>query len=408
MQGHIHKRVHSTADGRTTTTWYVVVEVGRGKNGRRRQKWHGGYRTRREAEAVRAKLVNDIHRGIYIVPTKTTLAEWVADAWLIFAKTRIKASTFDSYRRTLDLHILPRIGGNALSDITTPMLNQLYAELLLNGRRNGGGGGLSNRSVRYVHAIIRKVLADAIDAGLIAINPAALAKPPRAVRSAAPTMNFWTAAELARFLSRVNGHEFAMAFRLLVLTGMRRGEVLGLRWDDVDFDGRSLSVRHALVVVGYAIREEAPKSHQARVIDLDRDTIERLRLLEAQQVGTRESDNERHRSLVIATNDGSPVHPDRLTKSFDQQVRLSGLRRIRLHDLRHTHATLALRAGAPVKVISERLGHESPAFTLTQYAHVMPGMQAEAAALIAELIQAATSDDPDDALTAQPGPPKTC
>jgi hypothetical protein len=88
MQGHIHKRVHSAADGRVTTTWYVVVDAGRRSNGKRRQKWHGGFRTRRAAEAARAKLVNDINRGSYLVPTTTTLLEWVADTWLVFAKTR--------------------------------------------------------------------------------------------------------------------------------------------------------------------------------------------------------------------------------------------------------------------------------------------------------------------------------
>lgn len=385
MQGHIHKRVHSAADGRTTTTWYVVVDAGRDTKGKRRQKWHGGYRTRREAEAVRAKLVNQIHRGEYVTPTKTTLAEWVVDPWLIFAKTRLKISTWTSYKRTLELHVLPTLGATALSAISSSMLNHLYASLLDNGKLNGGGGGLSARSVRYTHAIIRKVLADAVDAGLLAVNPAANAKPPRAARSAAPTMNFWTADELARFLDVIRGHQLELAFHLLALTGMRRGEVLGLRWDDVDHDAGRLAIRRSRVVVGYTVHELAPKSHQARVVDLDRTTVALLR---------------EHRDAVgpavasgvpVVTVNGLPAHPDRLTKVFDEIIRLNGMRRIRLHDLRHTHATLALRAGVPVKVISERLGHESPAFTLTQYAHVMPGMQAEAAEQVAALIRGAQS-----------------
>lgn len=395
MQGHIHKRVHSTADGRTTTTWYVVVDVGRKPDGRRRQKWHGGYRTRKEAEAARARIVNDLNRGTYVEPSPITLAEWVNDTWLAVAKSRLKATTWDSYRRTLELHLLPAFGSMKLTDITPTALDRHYADLLENGRRNRDGGPLSARSVRYVHAVVRKVLADAVDAGLLAVNPAARAKPPRAPRSAAPTMNFWEPTELAQFLSHVAGADLEIAWHLLALTGMRRGEVLGVRWRDIDLDLARLSVRHTLVSVGYAMREEAPKSHQARVVDLDAGTVIKLRAHHLRQEAEKALLGDRFcdRDFVIAERDGSPVHPDRLTKLFQQAVKASGVRRIRLHDLRHTHASLALQAGIPVKVVSERLGHESPGFTLSQYAHVLPGMQAEAAELVRSIVAEAASGD---------------
>ena len=110
MDGHIHKRVYATADGPVRTRWYVVVNLGRGPGGRRRQKWHGGYKTRREAEAARARLVHEIHTGTYVEPTKVTLEDWVTSSWLPTMKTQIKASTWDSYNRNLQLHVLPRIG----------------------------------------------------------------------------------------------------------------------------------------------------------------------------------------------------------------------------------------------------------------------------------------------------------
>ena len=394
MKGHIHKRVHSTADGRTTTTWYVVVDAGRKADGKRRQKWHGGFRTRKEAEAAQAKIVNDMNRGTYVERTAITLAEWVCDPWLIVVKSRLKATTWDSYRRTLDLHVLPVFGAIKLSAITAAALDRHYADLLDHGRLNGDGGALSVRSVRYVHAVVRKVLADAVDAGLLAVNPASRAKPPKAHRSAAPTMSYWDPAELGAFLDHVSGSELEIAWHLLAMTGMRRGEVLGLRWRDVDLAASRLAVRHTLVLVGNAIREETPKSHQARVVDLDSGTVQKLLAHQARQEGDRQEAGGRYlnRDFVVAADDGSPIHPDRLSKLFQQAVKESGGPRIRLHDLRHTHATIALRAAVPVKVISERLGHESPGFTLSQYAHVMPGMQAEAAELVRVMVSAEGHD----------------
>jgi integrase len=148
-------------------------------------------------------------------------------------------------------------------------------------------------------------------------------------------------------------------------------------------------VRHAVVAVAYEVIESTPKSHNARVIDLDPETVELLQTHRQQQMQERKEwgvDYENH-DLIAAREDGSPIHPHSFSQSFGRLIKRAGLRTIRLHDLRHTHATLALQAGVPVKVISERLGHESPAFTLKQYAHVIPGMQAAAAALVAELIK---------------------
>ena len=387
MQGHIHKRVHSTNDGRTTTTYYVVVDRGRDSSGRRRQKWHGGFRTRREAEAAQAKIVNDLNGGAYVSPTSLTFEAWVRDTWLPTVKSQLKVSTWDSYRRNLELHVLPRIGNRQLQQLTAPMLNALYAELLVDGRRHGAGG-LGAKTVRYIHTTIHKVLSDAVDADLVPRNVAAKAKPPRPQRVAAVEMRFWSAPELAQFLGGVAGTRLEAAWRLAAMTGMRRGEVLGLRWRDIDLDSARLSVRRALVSVAYAIVESTPKTHQARVIDLDPATVVVLRAHRERQETERSEwgPNYRERDLVFCQENGLPIHPDSFTQRFDREVRCSALPRIRLHDLRHTHASIALQAGVPVKVISERLGHESPAFTMKQYAHVIPGMQAEAANIVAGLV----------------------
>ncbi|MEQ8716665.1 MAG: site-specific integrase [Acidimicrobiales bacterium] len=388
MQGHVRKRTHTTKDGRQSVTWYVVVDIGRDENNRRRQKWHGGFRTRKEAEVARAKIVADLHDGTYTEPSRLTLAEWVKATWLPTVKTQVKPSTFESYRRNMDHHVLPHLGSRRLRDVTPSQLNSLYGELLESGRRNGDGGGLSPKTVRYIHTIVHKALADAADDGLIATNVAERAKPPRP-RATNPTeIRFWQPDELRAFFEVIAGHRLEGAWHLAAMTGMRRGEVLGLRWRDLDLDRSRLHVRQALVSVAYEVLVSSPKSHRARVIDLDPGTVEQLRLHRKRQDAERsewEADYE-DQDLVVCKENGTPLHPQTFSQAFERIVDKTDLPRIRLHDLRHTHATVALRAGVPVKVISERLGHENPAFTMKQYAHVMPGMQAEAAKLVARLV----------------------
>jgi integrase len=169
---------------------------------------------------------------------------------------------------------------------------------------------------------------------------------------------------------------------------VRRGELLGLQWADIDFECRRLSIRRNLVSVAYRVVETTPKTHQARVIDLDDTTIKILVTYRKQrEERARASGEELHQTdRLFVGPDGTPLHPQGVALQFQALIRAAGLPRIRLHDLRHTHATLAIRAGVSPKVISERLGHHTPEFTMHQYAHALPGMQAEAAARIADLI----------------------
>ncbi len=387
MQGHIRKRVHKTVDGGQSVNWYVVIDLPHSADGKRRQKWHGAFRTRKEAEAARAKMIHEFNSGTYVEPTTITLNEWVRSHWFPMVKGRVKPSTFDSYRRNLELHVLPHIGSQQLRQLNPTILDRLYADLVSNGHRKSSEG-LSPKTVRYVHAILHKVLADAMDAGLVGINMAERAKPPRPRSTRPNEISFWEPHQLRAFLELVRDHRLEAAWHLAAMTGMRRGEVLGLRWKDIDFDNARISVRQALVSVGYQVITSSPKSHQARVIDLDQRTMNELQANQQRQSQERKEwgADYQERGLVFCREDGSPIHPHSLSQTFERLVSKSGLPRIRLHDLRHTHATIAIKAGVPVKVISERLGHETPAFTLKQYAHVIPGMQAEAAQSIARFV----------------------
>jgi hypothetical protein len=188
MQGHIHKRVHTGKNGKQTTRWYVVVDVGMAVDGRRRQKWHGGFRTRKEAKIARAKLVDDLHIGSYVVPGRLTLAEWVRNSWLPTTEGRVKPSTFHSYRQNMEIHMLPALRSRPLQQLTVMMLNALYARLQSEG---SGHGALSAKTVRYIHTIVHKALEDAVDAGLVAKNVADRAKPPRPSRRSTREVGSW-------------------------------------------------------------------------------------------------------------------------------------------------------------------------------------------------------------------------
>ena len=386
MQGHIHKRTHVCKDGRTSVLWYVVVDLPRAADGRRRQKWHGGLRTRKAAEAVRARLVHELSTGFYVEPSTMRFDEWLIDHWLPVVATRVKPTTFNAYRSVIRHHIAPALGGIQLGKLTPQMLMRLYQQLLEAGNVKTGAG-LAPASVLSVHVVIRKALGDAADAGLIPRNPAEKAKPPRP--AAHPTeLRYWTPAELRMFLELISGHRLETALHVLAMTGARRGEVAGLRWVDVDLDAARLTIRQALLSVGGEVHVSSPKSHRGRMIDLDERTTALLRRhLEAQQRrGESYLGRDGGVGYVFRERDGYRINPRSLSQAFRWIVDSSDLPRIRLHDLRHTHASIAVKAGVPIGVVSERLGHASPDFTLHRYAHVMPGMQREAADRIARAV----------------------
>ena len=285
---------------------------------------------------------------------------------------------------------MPYIGHIPLQRLTPDDLDGLCDQLLTSGRRNGAGGGPSPKMVRNAHNMLRRALADACRKGTLQRNVATLADPPKPGRDTA--MRVWTAEQLRQFrqfLTEIAEHWMAAALDLTAHTGIRRGEVLGLTWRDVDLDAARLSVHQAVITVEYQVTVADVKTGTARrTIDLDERTVEVLRSWRAEReqeavlIGSTVSEEE----TVFSRPDGGLTHPDYFSQVFDRHLAGSELPRIRLHDLRHTHATILLKAGVPVKVVSERLGHSSPAFTMTVYQHVLPGMQADAARKFSEAL----------------------
>jgi integrase len=232
-------------------------------------------------------------------------------------------------------------------------------------------------------------LKDAKRKRLVIRNVAKAADPPRLRQAGSLAMNTWTASQLRIFLDEMSSHRLSSAYLLAATTGMRRGEVLGLRWADLDLERHRLAVRQTVITINYEVSIGQPKTQKGRrSISLDSGTIEALASHRARQQAERESLGAAYadRDLVFAKTDGSPLNPDYFSKVFDHTVSRLEIPRIRLHDLRHTHATLGLAVGIPVKVMSDRLGHATAAFTQDVYMHVSPQQDGEAAERIAALL----------------------
>jgi integrase len=269
------------------------------------------------------------------------------------------------------------------------VLNALYAELLASGKRSNGGGGLSPRTVRYIHTILHRAFKDAARWDRLARNPADAADPLRASADNRPTMKTWTAEQVRVFLDYVAEHRLYAAFVLLATTGMRRGEALGLRWSDLDLATGRASVVQTIIAINHEVKIGSPKTAAGRrTVALDPFTVtalkehRRAQLAERLLMGGGFTDH----GLVFCRPDGGPLHPERFSRTFSEQAAKAGLPAIPLHSLRHTWATIALTAGVHPRVAQERLGHSTVGITLDTYSHVAEGMQADAAALVAGMM----------------------
>lgn len=373
--------------GASTYTWYFSVEVGTdAATGKRKRKKVGGFSTKREAEKALAEVVSKVHHNRYVDGSKLSVREFLVDEWLPTMEMAIEGSTWTGYKEYIHRYVLNRIGDVPLRDLKAQKLNWLYADVRKNGRTRGTGP-LSLKTVREVHVIMHRALEDAVRWEYIEVNPADRATPPSstaAKNSRKESIRTWTAEEVHQFAQFATDDPFYPLWLLTASTGMRRSELLGLRWKDVDLDRGLVAIRQVLVKVGGRGRfKPAPKSrHGFRTLRIPARLVETLGRLKVWQDAARADALEwTDLDLVFCRGDGLPWHPDHVTASVRKLIEASGLPRIRpLQDLRHTHATLLLVGGEHLKVVQERLGHHSHSFTSDTYQHVTPGMDDAAAA----------------------------
>jgi len=381
-----------------TGTWFFVVDVGPGPDGKRRQVYRRGFTTKRHAQEELDK-VRDLGRtNGYVAPAKLTVKDYL-ETWVAgLPATGLRPSTIDGYRRNMD-YVIPVLGGRRLDSITPLDLDQLYSQLLVSGRRQKPGP-LSKRTVFYIHSVLHRALSDAVKKGILSRNVADHATAPSAKSTRPPEASWWTPAELRSFLSATAEEPLGPLFRVAAMTGMRRGEVCGLRWCDVDLDAGRIEVRQQLNVVRYpgapkgglVFSDRTKTDHGRRSIDLDATTVSVLRAQRKRQAEQRMlvgagwcNDHD----LVFADPAVRPLDPESVAKVFDRRVAWLGLRRIRFHDLRHSHvAHLIATKQQPLK-IAKRLGHASAAFTQDRYGHLFEDADSQAAAAVAAMVDGA-------------------
>jgi integrase len=398
----------STARGsviRRGDRWTVVLDLGRDDNGRRIRKWHAGYRTEDEAERARTSLLKSLDDQVYVAPSRVTVRAFAEDRWLpsldaLVASGRLKPATVNQYKNLTNAYVLPKIGGVVLEKLTPDALTRAYGELLRSGRRRVKAGtgkkgekvetGLSTTTVRAVHITIHRMLKDAQRWGLVARNVAdvASADAPRGAKRDM-TDRVWSPQQLGAFIASQSTDRLAALWVVAATTGMRRGELAGLRWSALDLDAGRLTVSRSRVVVNHAVLDSSPKTERScRTVALDPATVTTLKSHWAKQAAERLAWGPEYRAtdLVFVWENGRPLHPDLISRTFKRLATKEGLPVITVHGLRHSYASAGLEAGIPLKVMSDRLGHSSIAITADLYTHVRPEVDQAAADQVAALI----------------------
>jgi integrase len=430
--------------------WYYKFRVPQRDPSTGKYPWitKGGYDTEREAWKACREAMREADRGRVVKPSTRTVAQFLTE-WLTAVEPALDATTWRSWSDYARTYVIPHIGAERLQRLDEPALLKLYAKLLAEGRvkrdndtamyeywsrRTAKGDepaprqvseacnttihaartavrryrsgivpkpvspGLAPKTVRNVHAFLHRALVDAVAWKYLTDNPASNVKPPRRPRI---RRQVWKPEDIRTFLTSVRHDRFAALFLLELTTGIRRGQICGLKWDGVDLDTGEITVHNNRVVVGGEARDKAGgKTRNAdQTISIDHATVEALRRWRKVQ------DEERgffgdayHRGDYVFTyQDGRPLHPDSIRQRFDRLAAAAGLSRITFHDLRHSYATGALRAGVSPKVISERIGHANVGFFLETYAHVLGNDDREAAEQAANFLLGDTWDPDGEA-----------
>jgi integrase len=330
-------------------------------------------KTRKEAADKLRAAQKSVDDGLSLDTGRQTAAQFL-DKWLAASvKPSVKTKTYEGYESIVRVRVNPRMGGKHLAKLTALDLQALYTDL--------ANAGLSPRSVHHTHRCLHRAFVQAVRWNLIARNPCDGAQGPQATR---PEMMVWTPQEADTFLISTREHPAHALYTLALTTGMRQGELLGLKWADVDLSAGTLSIRRSLQRQRGAgpVLITLKTARSRRSIHLSQRAIAALRTHSDRQAFDRRAAGAEwvEHDLVFCHANGEPLDPSYQTATFKKAAEAAGVPVIRFHDMRHTAATVLLAKGVHVKVVSEMLGHATITLTLDTYSHVIPAMQSDAAA----------------------------
>lgn len=352
-------------------TWFYSADVGL-VNGKRRQQRKGGFSTKAEAQEALTAVLSAVNTGEHRHDNRRTVGDYLT-AWVDRREGTgaIRAKTAVGYRAYVVNDLVPALGAVRLGELRPGHVQDLVSRLTADGR--------GAPTVRRIHSALRTALASAKRERLVTYNAAVDVELPREHRD---EVQPWTGDELADFLHSVREHRLSALFEVAARTGLRRGEVCGLRWSDLRLDDGVMTIRTQLVEVNGRVVEGPPKTKAGqRKVDLSPHVVAVLRAHRARQAAERLALGEAYSGTdrVFVREDGVDLRPGYVTKLFRDRAGKAGLRPIGLHDLRHGAASLMLAAGVPLLVVSKRLGHSSLAITADLYSHLLPGVGRAAA-----------------------------
>lgn len=349
-------------------TYSYVVRERDPQTGKTKPRWVGGFKTKTAAKQARDRARSDVARGTYVPPASITVGEWL-DMWLDGHSVELKPSTVHGYRQKIDGYLKPTLGSERLQALSPARLSVVFKKLGESGGKDGRP--LSPRSVQYIRAILRKACSVAVVNRILEVNPVVGSTAPRVSK---PQKVTWTGEQQVAFLAGVESSRWHPVWVLALASGLRRGELCGLTWDDVDLTAGIVKVERSSTMAGAELVTTLPKNHERRKVSLDERTVATLKTWRKRQLAERLEWGAAYvdGNHLLAWENGERVTPDFIGKRFVLDQLGLGLPRMTLHGTRHSHATTLLRAGVPVHVVAKRLGHRDPSVTLNVYADAIP------------------------------------